>query len=511
MSSIRSTLPCMPARYRLTRFAFLRGLGLIYLVAFLTLAQQWRPLIGSDGLLPARDFLSYVREQLGSLASGFWRLPSVFWLGSSDATLSACAWLGVLLSATVALGLANAPLLAALWVLYLSFVHIGQIFYGYGWESLLCETGFLAIFLAPALSAKPFRGSVPWPVLLLLRWLSFRVMFGAGLIKLRGDTCWHDLSCLSYHYETQPLPNPLSAAYHHLPSGVHQAGVLFNHFVELIVPFGVFGPRRVRHVAGALIIAFQLTLISSGNLAFLNWLTIVVTLSCFDDTVFGRAVPKRCRRALASATEPLGRPRRIVTGILLSLIGVLSLDPVLNLLSPQQHMNASFDPFSLVNSYGAFGSVTRERNEIILEGTSATSLDEGTRWLPYELPCKPGDPARRPCIVAPYQYKLDWQLWFAAFGSASQEPWLLHLVEKLLRGDHVVDSLFARQPFAAHPPRYVRALFYRYRFAESEQRGLYWERELLGEYLRPLSLDDPDFMAYLRAHGFEARLVPDRI
>jgi Lipase maturation factor len=501
----------MPASYRLTRFAFLRGLGLIYLAGFVTLVRQWRPLIGSDGLLPARDLLSYVREQLGSFASGFWRLPSVFWLGSSDATLSICAWLGVLISLAAVLGLANAPLLAALWVLYLSFVHVGQIFYGYGWESLLCETGFLAIFLAPALSLKPFRGSVPWPVLFLLRWLSFRVMFGAGLIKMRGDSCWHDLSCLNYHYETQPLPNPFSAAYHHLPTGVHQLGVLFNHFVELVVPFGVFGPRRVRHAAGALIIVFQLCLISSGNLAFLNWLTIVITLSCFDDTVFERALPKRYRRAVATAIEPLGRPRRVVTGILLSLIGLLSLDPVFNLLSPRQRMNAGFDPFSLVNTYGAFGSVTRERNEIVLEGTSATSPDESARWEPFELPCKPGDPARRPCFVAPYQYKLDWQLWFAAFGSASEQPWLLHLVEKLLRGDPVVDPLFEKQPFRAHPPRYVRALFYRYRFAESGQQGAYWQRELLGEYLRPLSLADPAFHAYLRAHGFEAMLVPDRI
>ncbi|MET0793096.1 MAG: lipase maturation factor family protein [Polyangiaceae bacterium] len=497
------------ASYRLTRFAFLRGLGLIYFVGFLTLALQWRPLIGSDGLLPAADFLSSVHRQLGSYSSAFWRLPSLFWLSSSDATMEACAWLGVALSLSVSAGFANAPLLSALWLLYLSFVHIGQIFYGYGWESLLCETGFLAIFLVPALSLKPLSGSVPWPVLFLLRWLSFRVMFGAGLIKLRGDPCWHDLSCLNYHYETQPLPNPFSALYHHLPARVHQLGVLFNHFVELIVPFGVFGPRRVRHAAGALIIVFQLCLISSGNLAFLNWLTIVVTLSCFDDTAFARLLPNRWRPTLPTGSGPLGRPRWIVTGLLLSVIGLLSFDPLFNLLSPKQRMNAGFDPFSLVNTYGAFGSITRERNEIVLEGSAATSLDENTRWVPFELPCKPGDPARRPCFVAPYQYKLDWQLWFAAFGSAGQEPWLLHLIEKLLRGDHVVDSLFALQPFQDQPPRYVRALFYRYRFAEAGQAGSYWQRELLGEYLRPLSLDDPDFQAYLASHGFEPTRAGD--
>ena len=504
-----------PARYQLTRFVFLRGLGLLYFVGFLTLVMQWRPLIGADGLLPAAAFLLRVREQLGSLATGFWRLPSVFWLDSSDTMLHALAWLGLALSAVVALGFANAPLLAVLWALYLSFVHVGQIFYGYGWETLLCEAGFLAIFLAPALRPRPFAGSVPWPVIGLLRWLTFRIMFGAGLIKIRGDACWTDLTCLDFHYETQPLPNPFSAAFHHLPGGVHHFGVLFNHFAELIVPFGVFGPKRVRYAAGVIIIVFQGCLIASGNLSFLNWLTMVIALSCFDDDAFHALVPKRwrgsqrwrgCKRWRAqfeARPEPLGRARRVVTGLLVTVIALLSLNPIVNLLSPSQRMNASFDPFDLVNTYGAFGSVNRERNEVVLEGTAARELDASTHWQAFELPCKPGDPARRPCFAAPYQYKLDWQLWFAAFSSAGAEPWLIHLVSKLLHGDPVVDSLFAVQPFRGHPPRFVRARFYRYRFAPAGERGSYWHRELLGEYLRPLSLSDPELNAYLAEHGFQ--------
>lgn len=485
--------------YRLTRFAILRGLGLIYFVAFLTLVNQWRPLLGADGLLPAELFLSQVREQLGSLASSFWRLPSVFWFGCSDRLLGACAGLGLVLSALVALGFANAPMLALLWLLYLSFVHIGQIFYGYGWESLLCETGFLAIFLAPALSIKPFSGSVPSAVLYLLRWLTFRVMFGAGLIKLRGDACWTDLTCLRYHYETQPLPNPLSAAFHHLPQGVLAFGVLFNHFVELVVPWFVFGPRRLRYAAGLTIVIFQSCLIASGNLSFLNWLTIVIALSCFDDDLLARCVPRRHRPEIAPP-EPLSRARRGVTIALLCVIGLLSIEPTLNLLSPGQRMNAAFDPFALVNSYGAFGSVSRERHEIVLEGSADTELGPNTRWVAYELPCKPGDPQRRPCVVAPYQYKLDWQMWFAAFGSPESEPWLLNLIDKLLRGDHVVDTLFSRQPFQARPPHYVRALFYRYRFAPPGDPQS-WRRELLGEYLRPLARDDSALLGYLQRRG----------
>jgi len=495
-------MPGTDTSYQLTRFAFLRGLGLIYFVAFLSLAQQWQPLMGSNGLLPAGAFLTQVQHHFDSFAAGFWRLPSVFWFGASDRLLGACAWLGVGLSVLVVVGWANAPLLAGLWLLYLSFVHIGQIFYGYGWESLLCETGFLAIFLAPALSPKPFAGSVPWPVLVLLRWLCFRVMFGAGLIKLRGDGCWTDLSCLDYHYETQPLPNPLSAFFHHLPASVHRAGVLFNHFVELLVPFGVFGPKGLRRVAGALIIAFQLCLILSGNLSFLNWLTIVIAQACFDDQMLARLLPPRWRARNCTPAEPLSRARRIVLGVLCTLIGCLSLEPIANLLSPRQRMNAGFDPFGLVNTYGAFGSVTRARNEIVLEGTTASTIDQNTRWLAFELPCKPGDLQRRPCLIAPYQYKLDWQMWFAAFGSAGREPWLMHLVYKLLRGDPVVDPLFAVQPFRGHAPHYVRARFYRYRFADSGVPGVYWQRQLLGDYLRPLSLDDPAFLAYLEARGF---------
>jgi len=491
-----------PARYQLTRFVFLRFLGLIYFVAFLALAKQWRPLLGSDGLLPAADFLARVRAQFDSTPAAFWRLPSLFWLHASDAWLAALAWLGVGLSFALLAGFGNAPLLGILWALYLSFVHVGQIFYGYGWESLLCETGFLAIFLVPALPLKPFSGSVPWPVVVLLRWLTFRVMFGAGLIKLRGDSCWTDLSCLAYHYETQPLPNPLSAAFHRLPEHVHQFGVLFNHFAELVAPFGVFGPKRVRYAAGAVIIVFQLCLIVSGNLSFLNWLTITIAWSCFDDAAFARLVPKRLESRFQVRPEPLGRARRIVTGGLVALVAVLSLNPIVNLLSPRQAMNAAFDPFDLVNTYGAFGSINRVRHEVILEGTADDALGPSPHWVEYELPCKPGDPKRRPCVVSPYQYKLDWQLWFAAFSSAGDEPWLLHLVAKLLRGDHVVDSLFAVQPFRNRPPRYVRALFYRYRFAPRELEGVYWQRELVAEYLRPVALGDAELDAYLSAHGF---------
>src|SRR6266511_2368269 len=271
--------------YWLTRFVILRLLGFVYAVAFLIAAQQLVPLVGEHGLTPANHFLGVIQAQLGSRTAGMLRVPTLFWFGISDNALSIFSWVGFGLSLVVLGGYANAILLAALWAMYMSFVHIGQIWYGYGWEIQLLETGFLSIFLCPLLDGRPFPKCRP-PILViwLFRWLGFRIMIGAGLIKLRGDPCWRDLTCLLYHYETQPIPNPLSYYLHQLPAWFHALEVLLNHFVELMLAWTVFAPRRVRHAGGVLLVAFQVLLILSGNLSFLNWLTIAVCVSCFDDS-----------------------------------------------------------------------------------------------------------------------------------------------------------------------------------------------------------------------------------
>ena len=483
----------------------LRGIGLIYVVAFLILVRQGPALIGEHGILPAARYLDLVAASLGSRGAGFWELPSWFWLSASDAWLSGAAWLGLLGGLAALAGFSNAPLLGLLWMLYLSFCHVGQIFYGYGWDSLLCETGFLAIFLAPFW--RPRELDVDSPphviVIVLFRWLAFRIMFGAGLIKLRGDACWTDLTCLAYHYETQPNPGPLSPLFHAAPLWFHKLGTLFNHLVEVVAPFGVFGPRPVRALAGLLIVVFQSILILSGNLSFLNWLTLIIGLSCFDDQLVLRVVPGRWRERLrarlarVSEAEPSRRRRNL--GIALAIvIAVLSLNPIVNLLSPRQAMNASFEPFNLVNTYGAFGSVSRERYEVIIEGTAATTLDERTQWLEYSLPCKPGRVDRRPCWVTPYHYRLDWQLWFVPLSPDYQRRWFLSLTNKLLQGDARVLALFAENPFPTRPPRFVRASFYRYQFLPLGSHDT-WRRTTAGQYLAPTSLDDPEFLEALRA------------
>ncbi len=495
-----------PPRYWLTRFVLLRLLGGVYAVAFLAAARQVLPLIGSDGLLPAGLFLDRVRTALGSSFAGFSRLPSLFWLGHSDTTLLAAAWIGVGLSCVVLAGYANAILMAVLWLLYTSFVHIGQDWYGYGWEIQLIETGFLAIFLVPLLDGRPFpRRSPPLVVIWLFRWLIFRIMLGAGLIKVRGDPAWRDLTALYYHFETQPIPNPLSRTFHFLPRVLLRAGVLFNHLAELVAPWFVFWPRWSRRIAGGVIVIFQLTLICSGNLSFLNWLTIVPALACFDDGAWAAVLPRALvrRAAAAAATAEPSRPMAVAAGAIAILVGVLSLQPVANLLSPRQIMNTSFDSLDLVNTYGAFGMVGRERLNVVFEGTNAAVPDEKAAWKAYPYVALPVDPRRRPPQVAPYQPRLDWQMWFAAMSTPDRYPWTLNLVWKLLHNDPGALSLFASNPFPDAPPRYIRARLFRYAFAPpGNPEGLWWTRELRGEWLPPFSAGDPRLERLLRQAGW---------
>ena len=493
--------------YWLTRFVILRLLGVVYAVAFLAAARQLVPLVGEHGLTPAGSFLERARDYFGSTASAFVALPSLFWLDHSDSTLMGTAWAGLALACVVVLGYANAILMATLWALYLSIVHIGQDWYGYGWEIQLIETGFLAIFLCPLWDGRPFpRCAPPLVVLWLFRWLIFRIMLGAGLIKIRGDTAWRDLTALNYHFETQPIPNPLSRWFHFLPKAVLKTGVLFSHIAELIAPWLVFWPCLARRLAGGVIIAFQLALIASGNLSFLNWLTIVPALACFDDAVWSKVLPGRLLRRANLATIHATRSRAMEASgwVVAALVGILSIPPVTNMLSARQIMNTSFDPLNLVNTYGAFGSVGRERLNVVLEGTDADTPDDPQAvWKAYPYVALPTDPRKMPPQIAPYQPRLDWQMWFASMATAQDYPWSLHLVWKLLHNDPGALGLFAGNPFPGKPPRFVRATLYRYKFANpANPEGLWWTREELGPWLPALSIHDPRLLRFLEQAGW---------
>lgn len=464
--------------YWFARLVFQRGLALVYLVAFVNAAMQFRALIGERGLTPVPNFLN---------RASFRSSPSVFHLYYSDRFFAVVAWLGVLISAALLLGLGDGlPLWAhmviwgLLWAMYLSIVNVGQVWYGFGWETLLCEVGFLAIFLGPAIMEPPLL------ILLALRWVLFRVEFGAGLIKMRGDPCWRDLTCLYYHHETQPMPNPLSWYSHHLPKPLHRVEVAANHVAQLVLPVLLFLPQPVAGVAALLMIVTQLWLVASGNFSWLNVLTIVIATAAISDGFFSTVLPVTPPADLSQA--PLWF--QVVVLVVAALIVALSYGPVTNMISRRQVMNRSFDPLNLVNTYGAFGSVTRERYEVVLEGTSDADPGPQSQWLEYEFKGKPGDVTRRPPQVAPYHLRLDWLMWFAALSPSFAEPWLKRLLARLLENDRTVLRLLRHNPFGDTPPEYVRARLYLYRFTTRSQRresGAWWHRELIGEYIPPVT------------------------
>ncbi|XP_045317776.1 lipase maturation factor 1 isoform X2 [Leopardus geoffroyi] len=479
-----------PARLRtgtfwLTRIVLLRALAFIYFVAFLVALHQNKQLIGDRGLLPCRAYLESVRRYFRG--RGGWDAvsyaPTVLWLldwSHMNANLDALALLGLGVSSFVLVtGCANMVLMATLWVLYMSLVNVGQIWYSFGkWKS---ESDAVGV----------------WHVC-------------GGLIKIRGDRCWRDLTCMDFHYETQPVPNPMAYLLHQSPWWVHRFETLSNHFLELVVPFFIFLGRRLCILHGALQILFQVVLVISGNLSFLNWLTMVPSIACFDDAALGFWFPsgpgglkdqvRKMQEEAARGARPTLRygcvVRQAVHVALGILVAWLSVPVVLNLLSPTQVMNTSFNSLRIVNTYGAFGSITKERTEVILQGTASPNASAPDAvWEDYGFKCKPGDPGRRPCLISPYHYRLDWLMWFAAFQTYEHNEWIIHLAGKLLANDREALSLLAFNPFKDRaPPRWVRGEHYRYKFSRLGGRhaaaGSWWVRKRIGPYFPPLSLRD---------------------
>ncbi|TDG98365.1 hypothetical protein EPR50_G00217230 [Perca flavescens] len=502
--------------YWLTRVVLLRSVAFIYLVAFSVAYNQNKQLIGEHGLMPCKKYLEsvkrYVGGKIGMAALAY--TPSILWLldwSDMDANLDAIALGGMALSALVLVtGMANMVIMVTLWVLYHSLVNVGQLWYSFGWESQLLETGFLAIFLCPVwtLSQVPRRCPPSLICIWTFRWLIVRIMLGAGLIKIRGDKCWRDLTCMEYHYETQPVPNPMSYYMHHSPWWFHRFETLSNHLIELIFPFFTFLGRRMCMVNGAIQILFQVVLIVSGNLSFLNWLTIVPSLACFDDACLGflfhsrggakKAVLEIQNEDAAGCTPTPTKGmwiRRVMNIALGVLIGCLSVPVVMNLFSSRQVMNTSFDPLRIVNTYGAFGSITKERTEVIFQGTlSQDPKDPEALWEEYQFLCKPGDLYRRPCVISPYHYRLDWLMWFAAFQTYEQSEWVIHIAGRLLSNDSAVLSLLDHNPFQGREtPRWVRGEHFRYKFSppgsSSAAQGKWWLRKRIGAYFPPLDLE----------------------
>lgn len=463
----------------LTRRLSFVGLGLTAMVAVGSYWWQLPGLAGSRGIAPIARAMEGLRGEVSPL-----EVPTLLWLSASDGTLHAVCALAFAAALALVLGFAPRWASLTLWASWLSLVQVGQPFLSFQWDTLLVETAFFFALFAPG-GWWPWRGSPtpPGPALrFVMAWLACKVTLGSGLVKLvSGDPTWRDLTALTFHWWTQPLPTWTSVWLAELPLVAQQLLCAFMFVLELAAPLFVLGPRLMR-VTGALgLIALQLGLIASGNYAFYNVLTLLLSVPLLDDAVLGRLLGRpglplvRGRSpwwqwGLAALVVALG-----VKAFMRRAVHVAGLD----------ELYGAIARFDTINGYGAFAVMTKTRPEISLEGTR-----DGVTWRPYEFPWKPGRVDRRPAFVAPWQPRLDWQLWFAALGTCEQNPWLLETQRHLLLGTPQVLALFAENPFADAPPVAVRTRVFEYRFAPLEDPAAWWTRHETGPYCPPVALDE---------------------
>lgn len=475
-----------PLHMARVRALFLRGLGVTFLLAFASLRVQVLGLYGRRGIVPVHELLSSARHAFGRRR--FYALPSIFWIDASDKALVRACRLGEGLSFALACGQAPRPTLLMLWGLYLSFVSVGGEFLAYQWDTLLLETSLHAFVLASPRSARLFaspREDPPWQVVFLMRMFAFRFFYEAGLAKLRsGDPAWRKFYACCHHYETQPLPTPLSWPIHRLPRSIQRVSTLAVVVVECVAPFTAFAPRRIRRAGFIALSTLQVLIALTGNYGFFNLLSIVLGTWLLDDSsiarVLGRQRSPRRARGLDRVFATAG------LGVLLSISACVHFLRYGKRKGPHlvSRLVSALEPFRSTGAYGLFSVMTRRRTEIVIEGS-----DDGERWLPYEFRYKPGDPARGARWAAPHQPRLDWQMWFAAM-----EPppaWFLRLLERLLEAAPEVVALFEKCPCSPRPPRYVRAELYEYRMVDRKTRrdsGSGWIRRRLGTYVPPVML-----------------------
>ena len=477
------------ATCQLSRWLFLRAIGCIYLIAFLSLWGQIHGLIGSGGILPADQYLTAVRQQVGT--AGYYFVPTLFWLNPSDLFLHILCAGGVVLSLVLIAGFFPPFSLAGLWIFYLSLVSIGQVFLSFQWDVLLLEAGLLAVFFAP-LHVRDTRSRTSQPsiaFLWLLRWLLFRLMFASGFVKLASDEVWRNLTALNFHYETQPLPTAIGWYIHQLPEWFHKISVIGMFAIELVVPFLIFAPRRLRTIGCLGLVGLQILIILTGNYCFFNLLTIALCILLIDDVTWKGLLPKRFILTIRSGIQPVHRYRRVGLAVVAILFFLLSGIRFSGQLFREARLPdvTWITPFRSVNTYGLFADMTESRPEIIVEGSN-----DRITWKTYEFRWKPGDPTKAPKWVAPHQPRLDWQMWFAALqGDYQRTHWFLNFMGALLQGNPTVLKLLAENSFPNKPPRYVRATLYDYRFTElatKRSEGTWWEREWKRIYCPAISL-----------------------
>jgi predicted DCC family thiol-disulfide oxidoreductase YuxK len=460
-----------PPRYELVSFLFLRLFGLVALCAFISFAVQAQGLIGSRGILPLSELVDSLAPRLGP--QRFALAPMVFWLNDSDLAIQVVSCGGAAFSLTLVLNLLPRLSLVLIYAFYLSLLYAGQTFMTFQWDTFLLETAIVALVM----SFRPTTGV--W----LARWLLFRFVFMSGVVKLiSGDPNWPNLSALSYHFLTQPLPTPLAWYAAQLPAAALKAATGAALFVELALPFLIFCPRRLRFVAAFGVLLLQSCILVTGNYNWFNLQTMLLCLALFDDAALRRILPPRVLRLMQTGAQT---PRRELTiavnaaALLMVFLSLVQMDERFGGSPPEFALaiDDAFEPFHFVSPYGLFAVMTTTRDEIIVEGS-----DDGVQWREYEFRYKPGDVQRRPPWNIPHQPRLDWQMWFAALDDAQRLPWFARFLERLLENEPSVTALLETNPFPDKPPTYARAELYDYTYAGKDAAGRWWERRLVGLY-----------------------------
>jgi predicted DCC family thiol-disulfide oxidoreductase YuxK len=475
--------PLEPQTFDSVSWIFLRLLGLIFFAAFFSFGTQALALIGSQGIVSVSNFMDMVSSQVGAIK--YWFIPMVFWLDGSDTFIQGVCWGGAALSLLFTCNIFPRISLFCMYILYLSLCYAGQIFMTFQWDLFLLETSVVAFYLI---------GTTRQTGILLTRWLLFRFIFAGGLVKIYSyDPTWRSLTALSYYFNTAPLPTPLAWYAHHLPAAFLKVSTFSALFIEIVMPFLIFFPRKLRFIAGFAILFMQTLITLTGNYNFFNLLTMSLCLTLFDDQAMRWLLPKRFMAWLQPRVVSKPPTRRVAVfantvAIFLIFVSVAQFHerfsgPLTLSISIVTH---SIDPLRIVNGYGPFAVMTTERMEIIFEGSA-----DGIYWAEYGFKYKPGDVNRRPPWNIPHQPRVDWQMWFAALGTINQNPWMLSFIHGLLLNSPAIVGLLEYNPFPDKPPLYVRGLFYRYRFTTPEEKaktGAWWEREYVQDYFPPVHL-----------------------
>ena len=461
-------------RYRLAAKLFLRLIALVYLAAFVSAVLEITGLVGENGILPVGEQLDRLQQHLGWLA---WiRFPTLFWIDHSDTSLLLVSYAGCLFSVTLLVGWR--PLLStlALFILYLSLVRAGQLFFNFQWDTLLLEAGFLSIFL----TAGPSR-----LLIFLFHWLLFRLRFLSGLSKfLSGDPSWSGLTTLNYYFETQPLPHMGSWYAHQLPEWMLRAGTGLTLFIELVVPFFIFLPRTFRLIAALSTIAIQVLIILTSNHNFINLLTIILCLFLLDDQALRRFLPARSATTSGRAeTSPLTRYLLPPLALVLISASVVAIHEFVTDRGDQTTWHAPVNwvrAWGLGNVYHVFPTMQTERRELQIQGS-----DDGHTWHSYRFRYKPNGPDDRPAFIVPLHPRLDWMIWFIPPRNPFMLGWFERFLWRLHENSASVTALLEHNPFAHAGPKYLRVLSYRYRFTTAPERadsGRIWHEEYLGVF-----------------------------